>query len=135
EGPRVRLTNPVILAARRTRARPDHGAVDHAVAVIVLETVFLVLVIARRQFELMDCFTKHEARAEHRLDTPCLVLAVVVAYPERIVSTGATRQDRVGGGISRRIVKHFGEGAVIAVRGDIAGGENAHIVELVPGAF
>lgn len=130
ESPCLGFIQAVGLAARRARGGQDHAPIDHLVAIVLLEAVFLVLMIARGQFEFVAEFAGIEIRGQHALNAGRLIGAGVVAHTQCPRSAGiSVRTDDIGH--LRRIR--------IGVRQDVAEGYPASIgvvtdiVELVPG--
>jgi hypothetical protein len=130
ERPGLGCTDPVVLRARRTCRGQHHPAVNHLVAVVVLEAILLVLVIAHRGLELVLGAPTRERVAEHGLHAGRVILTIVVAHPER-----ARRARRTGLADDRREFRRIDRGALEdrAQAREAGVGRIAHVVQLVPG--
>ena len=97
----------------------------------MLEAVFLVLVIACGQFQLVAERSGRKTEVDHSLKSGGLIAAIIVAYPQGIGAAGITLSPCKVGQL-QCIVGRIGQN--IADRRPASVGSVAHIVQLVPRA-
>ena len=122
EGQRLRADHAVLLAAGQAGAGQRHLAIEHLVAVVLLEAVLLVTVPAQSELELVLGGAGGGAPAQHALAALAVVGAVVVAHPQRVHRAVGTAQPGQALGIRAWVGQ------------DVRQAGAGNVLQLVPGA-
>ena len=110
---RARIRYPVCRRTASSGSRHDEQAVFHAVAVLVLETIFFVLVHSQARRQRDFAIAETEVPLQLGLYTLRVVAAVVGAFEDRIVGTGSAFQPGQFGRVRLGIVQYAAHSSAV----------------------